>query len=476
MVGLGLAYAGVRLVAWWNPADIPRIASVGLDISVLVFTAVVALLTSVLFSLAPALRALRIDLTESLKDGGQGVSSGGARQRFRNALVVVQMALAVLLLVGAGLMLRSLWSLQAVPIGFDPTNVLTMRVALPQASYASPEQVVGFYERLVDRVRTLPGVRTAGAARLLPLGSTIGDFGLMVDGYVPPPGTNAKGDWQIVTDGYVEAMGERVVRGRTITAADTSDSQLIALVNEELARAYFAGRDPVGGRLKIGGDPKRPWVTIVGVVADVRHNGITEVIKEKFYIPHRQWHMSVGNPIRSMALVVKTDMDPLTLVAPIRQEIRGLDPNLPVANVRAMSEVVGATLSSPRFTGFLLVTFAAVALALSAIGVYGVLSYLVSRRTREIGIRLAIGAGRAQVLRMVLGSGLALAFGGVALGLTLALVAARFMRTMLHGVGPADPLTFATVGVTLSLVALLSSLVPAWRATRVNPVVALKTE
>ena len=476
VVGLGLAYAGVRLVAWWNPADIPRVASVGLDISVLVFTAVVALLTSVLFSLAPALRALRIDLTESLKDGGQGVSSGGARQRFRNALVVVQMALAVLLLVGAGLMLRSLWSLQAVPLGFDPTNVLTMRVALPQASYASPEQVVGFYERLVDRVRTLPGVRTAGAARLLPLGSTIGDFGLMVDGYVPPPGTNAKGDWQIVTDGYLEAMGERVVRGRTITAADTSDSQLVALVNEELARAYFAGRDPIGGRLKIGGDPKRPWVTIVGIVADVRHNGITEVIKEKFYIPHRQWHMSVGNPIRSMALVVKTDMDPLTLVAPIRQEIRGLDPNLPVANVRAMTEVVGATLSSPRFTGFLLVTFAAVALALSAIGVYGVLSYLVSRRTREIGIRLAIGAGRAQVLRMVLGSGLALAFGGVALGLTLALVAARFMRTMLHGVGPADPLTFATVGVTLSLVALLSSLVPAWRATRVNPVVALKTE
>ncbi len=279
-----------------------------------------------------------------------------------------------------------------------------------------------------------------------------------------------------MTDGYFEAMGERVVRGRTITPADTSGSQLIALVNEELARAYFAGRDPIGGRLKIGGDPKRPWVTIVGVVADVRHNGITEVVKEKFYVPHRQWHMSVGNPIRSMALVVKTDMDPLALVAPIRQEIRSLDPNLPVANVQAMSDVVGATLSSPRFTGFLLVTFAAVALALSAIGVYGVLSYLVSRRTREIGIRLAIGAGRAQVLRMVLGSGLALAFGGVALGLTLALVAARFMRTMLYGVGPADPLTFVAVGVTLSLVALLSSLVPAWRATRVNPVVALKTE
>jgi len=214
----------------------------------------------------------------------------------------------------------------------------------------------------------------------------------------------------------------------------------------------------------------------VGIVADVRHNGIKEAIKEKFYVPHRQWHKSVGNPIRSMALVVKSSTDPIGLVGPIRQEIRHLDANLPVANVRAMSEVVGATLSSPRFTGFLLVTFATIALALSAIGIYGVLSYLVSRRTREIGIRIAIGADRAQVLRLVLGSGLTLALAGVVSGIILALVAGRLMQTMLHGVGPADALTFVSVAVTLSFVALLSSLVPAWRATRVNPVVALKTE
>ena len=475
-VGLGLAYAAVRFVAWWNPADIPRVGGVTLDVSVLIFTACVALCTSVLFSLAPALRALRIDLTDSLKDGGQSASSGGARQRFRNGLVVAQMALAVLLLVGAGLMLRSLWSLQRIPIGFDPSNVLTLRVSLPQASYASPDEVVGFYERLIDRVRALPGVRAAGAARLLPLGSTIGDFGLMVEGYVPPPGTNAKGDWQIVTDGYLEAMGERLVRGRGIAPADTSGSQPVALINEEMGRRYWAGRDPIGGRFKIGGNPNRPWVTVVGIVADVRHNGITEVIKEKFYVPHRQWHLSTGNPIRSMALVVKTATDPISLVGPIRQEIRTLDVTLPVANVQAMDDVVGATLSSPRFTGFLLVTFAGIALALSAVGVYGVLSYLVSRRTREIGIRLAIGAGRAQVLRLVIGSGLLLALSGVGLGLTVALVAARLLRTMLYGVGPADPLTFVSVAVILSLVALLSSLVPAWRASRVNPVVALKTE
>jgi putative ABC transport system permease protein len=320
-------------------------------------------------------------------------------------------------------------------------------------------------------------VQIAGAARLLPLGTTIGDWGLMVDGYVPAPGTGAKGDWQIVTDGYFDAIGERIVRGRAIVPSDTSDSQLVALVNEELARKYFAGRDPIGGRMKIGGGaPDRPWVTIVGIVADVRHNGLTEPIKEKFYVPHTQWHKSVGNPIRSMSLVVKTAGDPALLTGPIRSEIRNLDASLPIANVRTMTEIVGATTSSPRFTGFLLATFAAMALVLSAIGVYGVLSYLVSRRTREIGIRLAIGAGRAQVLRLVLSRGMLLAFIGVASGLAFAIFLTPFMRTLLHDVDPADPLTFVSVGVTLSLVAVIASLVPAWRATRVDPVLALKAE
>jgi predicted permease len=476
LAGISLAYAGVRLVSWWNPASIPRVTGVSLDLRVLLFTALLALVTSILFSLAPALRALRVDLTESLKDGGQSVSSGGARHRFRNTLVVVEMAMAVVLLVGAGLMLRSLWALQRVPIGFEPSNVLTMRVSLPASSYASPEHVVLFYQRLLDRVRQLPGVHAAGAARLLPLGSTIGDFGLMVEGYTPAPGTNAKGDWQIVTEGYLEAMGERLVRGRAIAPTDTTDSQLIALINEEMARRYWNGRNAVGGRLKIGANPSRPWITVVGVVANVRHNGITDVVKEKFYVPHTQWHKSIGNPIRSMSLVVKTTSDPIRLAAPIRQEVRALDSSLPVAEVRTMDDVVDATMSAPRFTGFLLVTFAAIALVLSAIGIFGVLSYLVSRRTREIGIRLAIGAGRAQVLRMVLGNGLMLAFAGVVAGLAIASVLTRSMRTLLHEVNPADPLTFVSVGVLLSLVAILASLVPAWRATRVNPVVALKTE
>lgn len=476
IVGLALAFAGVRFLAWWNPANIPRVAAVNLDLRVLAFTAVVALMTSVIFSIVPAFRALRLDLTDSLKEGSQSVSSGAGRQRFRSGLVVAEMALAVILLVGAGLMLRSLWALQRVQLGFDPSNVLTMRLSLPAASYEQPEQVVLFYQRLLDGVRQLPGVRSAGAVRALPLGSTIGDFGLRVEGYVPPPGTNAKGDWQIVTDGYFEAMSERVIRGRTITAADTSETQLVALINEQMARLYWQGRDPIGGRMKIGGSPERPWVTVVGIVADVRHNGITDVIKEKFYVPHSQWHKSIDNPIRAMTLIVKTAQDPVTLAGPIRQQIKALDANLPVADVRSMSEVVAATLSTPRFTGVLLGAFAGLALILSAIGIYGVLSYVVSRRTREIGIRIAIGAQRSQVLRLVLRSGLTLALIGVAIGVAAAAWASRLMRGLLHDVQPGDPATFVAVAVVLSAVALLASLVPAWRATRVDPVVVLKGE
>ncbi len=388
------------------------------------------------------------------------------------------MALAVVLLVGAGLMLRSIWALQREPIGFDPANVLTMRLPLTATpNYAAPEQVVQFYQNLLDRVRALPGVRSAGAARLLPLGSTIGDFGLRIDGYVPPPGTGAKGDWQIVTDGYLEAMGERVVQGRGFQRSDTSDSQLVALVNEELVRRYLSGQNPIGARLKVGGGAMdRPWVTVVGVVANVHHNGITDVVKEKFYIPHTQWHLSTGQPIRAMSLVVRSSVDPGSLARSIRQEVRALDPALPVAQVRTMQEVVSATMSGSRFVGVLLATFAAIALALSAIGIYGVLSYLVTRRTREIGIRLAIGAGRREVLRLVLGSGFTLALAGLALGIAIAALTMQFMRALLHNVEPIDAPTFVAVAVLLSLVALLASLVPAWRAARVDPVVALKTE
>jgi putative ABC transport system permease protein len=476
--GLALAWIGVRLLAWWNPSSIPRVAGTSVDWRVLLFTVGVALFTTVIFSVAPAVRLLRVDLADSMREGGGNATTGTGRARFRNGLVVAEMALAVVLLVGAGLMLRTLWSLQRIDLGFNPAGVLTMRISLPSGSYPDALQVVGFYARLEDRIAATPGVTAVGAARSLPLGSTIGDFGLMVDGYVPPPGTNAKGDWQIVTAGYLPAIGEQVVRGRGIERTDTSDSQLVGLINEEMARRYWSGRDPIGGRFRIGGRSDRPWVTVAGIVKDVHHNGVTDIVKEKFYIPHTQWHRSLGNAnlIRAMTLVVRTQGNPSALTSQVKKTIRDLDPNLPVADVRTMEDVVGGAMSTPRFTSVLLSIFAALALTLSAVGIYGVLSYVVSRRTREIGIRVAIGAGRGQVLKMVLRSGVSLALYGILAGLVLAFGVTRLLGGLLHGVRPADPATFAVVAVALTAVAVLASVVPAWRASRVDPVVALKSE
>jgi putative ABC transport system permease protein len=476
--GLALAGIGVRLLAWWNPSSIPRVAGASVDWRVLLFTAAAALVTTVIFSIAPAARLLKSDLAESMKEGGGNATTGSGRTRFRNGLVVAEMALAVVLLVGAGLMLRTLWALQRIDLGFNPTGVLTMRISLPNTTYVRPEQVVNFYSTLIDRIDAIPGVTAAGAARSLPLGSTIGDFGLRVDGYAPPPGTGAKGDWQIVTAGYMPAIGERVQRGRAIERTDTTDSQLVGLINEEMARRYWAGRDPIGGRFAIGQRMDRPWITVVGIVKDVRHNGLTDVVKEKFYIPHTQWHRSLGNAnlIRGMTLVVRTGGTPSALTSQVKDTIRQLDPNLPVADVRTMEDVVGGAMSTPRFTSVLLSIFAILALTLSAVGIYGVLSYVVSRRTREIGIRVAIGAGRIQILRMVLGGGVSLALAGIAAGLVLAFGVTRLLRGLLHGVTAADPATFVVVAVLLTAVAALASVVPAWRASRVDPVIALKSE
>jgi putative ABC transport system permease protein len=474
-LGLVIAFGGTRLLAGANIAAIPRAADADVDLPVLGFSLALALLTAFVCGLVPALRASQVDLADTLKDGAQNVTAGAGRQRMRSALVVAEMALAVVLLVSAGLALRSLWALRQVELGFSPERVLTLRVALPQVGYEEPVQVESFYQRLLGRVRTLPGVEAAGAVRSLPLAATIGDWGLDIEGFVETPGNNAKGDWQVSTDGALEALGERLIAGRAFTTADRADTLPVALVNETMAKKYWADGNPIGRRIRMG-SPTRPWITVVGIVADQQHNGLGAAVKEKFYRPHAQFSQVTGFAPRGMTLVVKTSGEPLQALPAIRHALADVDRSVPIAAPRPMSDVVSGAIAAPRFTGWLLGLFAVTALTLAAIGIYGVLSYLVSQRTREIGIRVAVGAGPGEVLRLVVSRGLALALAGVVIGVVVAFAASRVMETLLFGVEPRDPMTFIGVPVVLTLVALAASVVPAIRAARVDPIVALRTE
>lgn len=475
VVGVGLAGITLRLLVAHAGTSLPRASGITVDARVLAFSAALTLITLVLFSLVPAVRATRVDLVDSLKEGSQNTSAGIRKQRLRGTLVVAEMALAVVMLIGAGLMLRSLWMLQRVDLGFDPDHVLTMRLALPATTYDTPEKTVGFYEQLIQRVRALPGVDRAGYLRSLPLASQIGDWGLAVEGYQPPPGVGTPADWQVATAGGPEALGEKLLAGRWLEDGDTMGRQDVALVNEAMARKYWAGREPLGRRFRMG-DPTRPWIIVVGVVGNVRHNGVEAEIKPKFYRPLGQFHQSTGNPSRNTTLVIKTTGEPMALVPSVRAEIRRLDGHLPIAAIRSMQDVVDHSIATPRLTGWLLGVFASLALALAAVGIYGVLSYVVAQRRQEIGIRIAIGASKRQVLTMVLGSGLSLAATGVAVGLALAAMVARLMTTLLHEVTALDPVTFTTVPLLLFLVSISACWIPALRATRVSPVSALRVE
>lgn len=474
-LGLGLASTGLRLLMRIDPTSLPPLAPVRLDWTVVAFTLILGVVTTIVFGLVPALRTLRVNLVESLREGGQS-TPGGHRQRLRSLLVVAEVSLAVVLVIGAGLMVRSLSALGNIDLGFKPDHMLTMRVAVPPARYDTPEKVVDFFRVLNEKVRALPGVQSAGFVRVLPLATTIGDSGIDVDGFDETT-VNAKGDWQIASDGAFEAMGARLLRGRWFTAADSAQAPLVAVINETMARTYWKNPDDaVGGHIKVYGGT-RPWVTVVGMVADERHNGVTGIIKEKFFIPHAQWNIATaGGVVRAGFVTVRTTGDPMSLAAAVRAQVRALDPNIPVANVRPMTEVVSTALATPRLTGFLMGSFAAIALILAAVGIYGVLSYLVARRTHEIGIRLAVGADRSQVLGLVLKQGLMLAGGGIVLGVIAALMLTRLMQSLLYQVRPSDPITFAVVTLVLVAVALIASAVPAYRATRVSPLVALRTE
>jgi putative ABC transport system permease protein len=476
--GLLLCFGALRVLGRLGPQTL-SMAPVRVDAAVVGFTLLLTIVTTVVFSLVPALRARHIDLVESLRDGGHTSTTSRRRQRLRGGLVAVEVALAVMLVIGAGLMLRTLYALGNVDLGFNPDRVLTMRVTIAGPRYASGESVANFFGELQQRVEALPGVVAAGVMRALPLATVPGEYAIDIDGVDETSGREAKGAWQVVSHGAFEAMGARLLRGRWFTSADTMASTPVAVVNETMARTYW--NDPavaIGGRIRLGSAPQRPWATVVGIVADERHDGVTGIVKEKFFVPNIQWPILTagGDPIRSVFLVVRTAGDPMSVAGAVRGQLRQMDANVPIAAVRSMNEVVAASLATPRLTGFLLATFAAIALALAAVGIYGVLAYLVSQRTQEIGLRLALGASRAQVLAMVLRQGLSLAGIGVVVGLIGAAMLTGAMDSLLYDVSANDPVTFAAVAVSLLVVAAVASFLPARRATRVPPHIALRAD
>ena len=470
-LGLLLAWWGTDLLIASVPDDIPRLNEAGLDSRVLIFTTAVSVLTGLIFGLVPALQASRTDLNESLKEGERG--STGARHRLRGALVVAEVAVALVLLVGAGLMVRSFWRLQSVETGFDPQNVLTMQVSVAAKEGEGP-RVQNLVEEITRRVQSLPGVEAAAMASGMPFTGATETF-FKVDGRPMEEGLMTV--QYIVTPGYFDAMGVKLRKGRLFNDQDRKDAPLVVVIDESFAAKAFPGEDPIGKRI-LRGDGSDLY-EIVGVVEHVKHYGLEgEVpVDPQSYlavaqVPDKFIHFVVGR----MSLVARTKGDPAALTGAIRQQVLAADPNQPVYNARTMEEIVSQSMAQRRFSMMLLSIFAGVALLLAAVGIYGVMSYTVTQRTHEIGIRMALGAQRTDIVRMVVRQGMLLAVVGICLGVIAALLLTRVMSGLLYGVSASDPTTFASIAILLVSFAFLACFVPARRATKVDPMVALRYE
>ncbi|HKQ53228.1 MAG TPA: ABC transporter permease [Pyrinomonadaceae bacterium] len=468
--GLLLSLWGIDLLSAFVPADIPRVGETRLDLTVLSFTLGATLLTGLIFGLAPALSAAKLDLNEALKEGGRSTSEGRGRHRMRSLLIVSEVALSLVLLVGAGLLIKSFIRLRNVNPGFDPRGVLTASLSLSSAKYEEDEQLTRFVDQTTARVAQVPGVEAVGAVMPLPFSGNNISISYTVDGQpAPPPGEEPVSGARIITPGYLRAMGIPVIRGRAFTERDDSNAPKVILINETLARKHFAGVDPVGQRLKVGINDING--EIVGVVGDVRSSSLSKEAGPEFYVPYAQV------PIGDVSLVVRaSSADPAPLTQSLRAAVQELDPDQPLYEVHTMNALLSESVSRQRFSMTLLALFAALALMLASVGIFGVMSFLVTQRTHEIGIRMALGAQRRDVLKMVVGQGMKLTLVGVALGLAAAFALTRLMSSLLYGVSATDPLTFAGVSLLLAGVALLACYVPARRAMKVDPMVALRYE
>ena len=471
--GVALAALSVWLVRRTAPADLPRFNEAELDPTVLLFALASSVIAAVLAGMLPAFQASHIAPAAELKDGARGATSGAARLRWRQALVATEIALALVLVCGAGLMVRTVANLFAVDAGIDPANVLTMRLSTPGALYADSLAVERFHAELTRQVTALPGVKAVGTVRNLPLSSEMGDWGVRVEGHVPPPNTGTPADWQVVGPGYFEAMGLSLKLGRFLERRDDMTAPLALVVNQRFVELYIADRNPIGRKVLIGGSADSLAYRIVGVVGNVHHNGLTREVKAQFYAPVGQFARAPGNTTRSFSLVVKTAADPASLAAPVRAVIRRMDPRIPVSDVRSMDDVVKASIAEPRFAMGLLTLFGVLALLLSAVGIFGIVAQVVAARSHEFGIRAALGASPRQLVLLSVRGGVVQTVAGLVIGVAGALVLTRAMSGLLEGVSPTDLPTFATVVVVTALVALLATLGPAWRAAKVDPVQVL---
>ena len=473
-VGVGLAIFGLDALKTLLPADMPRVDQIGVDARVLGFTLGVSFLTACAFGLVPALQASKPKLSETLKEAGGRSGTGGVRSRqVRRLLVIAEVALAIMLLVGAGLLIKSFNRLQSVELGFRTDRFLTLELQLPFSKYGDGVTRRPFHQQLLERLQNLPGVEGAGATTSILL-STLANSGLFnIEGRpTPRVGERVELTFDSVTPNYHQLMGTPLLKGRAFTEQDGPDSPRVVIVNDAFARRFFPGEDPIGKRINFGDNAdqtQNPWRTIVGVVADTRRNGFDREPRPESYMPFLQ-----RTPGWAIYVIRTTSPDPTTLVTAVRNAVRGIDPDQPIFGIKTMKQVMSETTAQRRLNTILLGTFAGLALVLAAVGIFGVMNYSVTQRTHEIGIRMALGAQRGDVLKLVVGQGMIMACIGVAVGLFGAYALTRLLATMLYGVSATDPVVFVAVAGLLALVAVFACYLPALRASRVMPTVALR--
>ena len=472
-VGLLLSLWGVSLLQSFVPENISQVKAVTIDGKVLIFTLLVSLLTGLIFGLAPATQASNFNLNETLKEGGRDSAAGSRGNRIRGLLVIAEVAVSLLLLIGAGLLINSFLRLRNVDPGFRTDNLLTMKVVLPKTKYPDQARRSAFYTELLRRVEALPGVKSAGVTTNLPLYRQGNSNSITIENRpAPAPGQEPSIATRVISPHYFQTMGIQLLQGRPLGAEDKADSPGVVVISETMARKYWPGEDAVGKRLAVG-RPESPddWLTIAGVAKDVRQFGLDAASKPQMYLPYEQAAFFEPND-----LVISTNVEPLSLAATVRKAVWEVDKDQPVSDIRTMEDILSESIARQRFSMLLFGIFAVVALVLAAVGIYGVMSYSVAQRTREIGLRMALGAKASDVLKMVVGQGLKLVLIGIVVGLAAAFILTRVMTSLLFGVSATDPVTFIAISLVLIGVAVLASFIPARRATKVDPMVALRAE